>query len=143
VFPRPTFAVNLWIEYTVTKDKFAGNMQSGVASDMANVPYDNMVYSHINDVGKRWIRRFFLALCKETLGNVRSKYASMPIPNSEVRLDGETLRQEAASEKQILWDQLRESLEESGRSKQMEKMAENESHAAEILKHVPTFIYIG
>ena len=58
-----------------------------------------MVYSNINDVGKQWIRKYTLALAKELLGIVRSKYGNIPIPNSEVSLDGDTLRAEATVKK--------------------------------------------
>ena len=37
----------------------------------------------INDVGKQWIRKYGY-VSKELLGLVRSKYGTIPIPNSEV-----------------------------------------------------------
>ena len=74
-----------------------------------------MVYSNINDVGKQWIRKYTLALAKELLGIVRSKYGTIPIPNSEVSLDGDTLRAEATAEKEQLIEQLRENLEQTSR----------------------------
>ena len=67
-------------------------------SDYSNVPYDNMQYQYINDVGKQWIRKYGLALSKELLGMVRSKYGSIPVPNAETTLDGDTLRGEATTE---------------------------------------------
>jgi hypothetical protein len=94
-------------------------------------------------VGKRWIRKFTLALAKETLGRILSKYENIPTPNNEMTLDGRILRQEATADKETLWEQLRESLLETGRSKQMEKMAQNEEHSQDILKKVPNIIYIG
>ena len=42
---------------------------SDVVSDFSNVPYDNMQYQYINDVGKQWIRKYGLALCKELTWN--------------------------------------------------------------------------
>ena len=43
-----------------------------------------------------WVNNGFVSmdwnLSKELLGMVRSKYGTIPIPNSEVSLDGETLR---------------------------------------------------
>ena len=74
-----------------------------------------MKYSNINDVGKQWIRKYTLALSKELLGIVRSKYGTIPIPNSEVSLDGDTLRAEATAEKEQLIEQLRENLEQTSR----------------------------
>ena len=91
-----------------------------VVSDYSNVNYDFMVYSNINDVGKQWIRKYTLALSKELLGIVRSKYGNIPIPNAEVSLDGDTLRAEATAEKEQLIEQLRENLEQTSRKALME-----------------------
>ena len=95
IFPIPGMEDNntrLWFEYTVTQDKFAalygapGTIGAGgVASDYSNVPYTIVQYSNINDVGKRWIWKYTLALCKIVLGGIRSKYDMIPIPNSEMR----------------------------------------------------------
>jgi len=160
VIPIPTGAdvgTKLWFEYTVTKEKFASQIggpgassisgssgleTTGVASDYSNVPFDDIMYSNINDVGKRWIRKYTLALCKIVLGRILSKYESIPVPNSEVRLDGTTLRQEGQQEIDKLLEQLRETLEQTGKAKQMEKASQNETHTNEIMKFVPTAIYI-
>ena len=61
-----------------------------------------MTYSKINDLGKQWIRKYGLALSKELLGIIRSKYGSIPIPNADTTLDGDTLRSEASAEKEAL-----------------------------------------
>lgn len=145
VIPVPTWNDRIWFHYLVEKDRYGAGTtgSSNVVTDYSNAPYNNMLYSRINDVGKRWIRRYTLALVKETLGRILSKYEGLPIPNSEVRLDGATLRQEAEKEKDTLWDQLRETLEETGRRKQMEKFAEGETKSQEVLKLVPMQIYIG
>jgi hypothetical protein len=136
----------IFFQYTVKEERLANGVQVGtydVVSDYSNAPYTNMQYRFINDVGKRWIRKMTLVLAKETLGRVLSKYESIPSPDAEVRLDGATLRQEATQEKEILWDQLRETLEEAGRAKQMEKAAQNEENAQGVLKKAPNMIYIG
>ena len=142
---------NIWFEYVVTKDKFAAMIgapggppgSGGVASDYSNVPYNIMQYGTINDVGKRWIWKYSLALCKIVLGNIRAKYDTIPIPNSELRLDGLTLRQEGQSEIETLQQQLRETLEKAGKESQMEKAKNNETNAQEVLKFIPNLIYIG
>ena len=50
-------------------------------------------------MGRNWIRKFTLALAKELLGIIRSKYGSMPLPNGEVSLDGDALKGEGRQEK--------------------------------------------
>jgi hypothetical protein len=136
----------IFFQYLVKEERAAAavnTLSQDVASDYSNIPYSNIMYSNINDVGKRWIRKMTLALAKETLGRILSKYENIPSPNNEVTLDGGILRDEAAQEKDTLWEQLRESLEESGRARQMEKMAQNEEKMQDILAKVPFTIYIG
>ena len=53
---------------------------SDTITDFSNVPYEFHSFSTINDVGKRWIMKYYLSLCKEMLGAVRAKYQSIPIP---------------------------------------------------------------
>ena len=42
-------------------------------NNMNSLPFENIRYSKINSIGKQWIRRFALALCKEMLGQIRGK----------------------------------------------------------------------
>ena len=103
----------------------------------------NMEYQLINDVGKNWIRKYGLALTKELLGIIRSKYGSVPIPNAEVNLDGETLRSEASAEKEGLITQLREDLEAASRKNMMEADSEEAARLQEKLNKVPLPIFVG
>ena len=102
-----------------------------------------MEFRHINDVGKQWIKKYALALCKELLGTIRSKYSSVPIPNADVTMDGDTLRNEAATEKEILTTQLREILEQTSRKAMMEAERDESEALQEKLAKVPYPIYIG
>ena len=148
IFPNPTTNYPLWFEYVLTEDRenpmqvpYSGS--ANVVSDFSNVPYDNMEYQFINDVGKQWIRKYGLALTKELLGMVRSKYGSIPVPNAETTLDGDTLRTEAQTEKEFLVTQLRENLEASSRKVMMEADSEESTRLQEKLNKVPLPIYIG
>jgi hypothetical protein len=150
VFPIPTESGSLWIEYVKTSDRdnplktrHSGSNDDSVVSDYSNVNYDFMVYSNINDVGKQWIRKYGFALSKELLGIVRSKYGTIPIPNSEVSLDGDTLRAEATAEKEQLIEQLRENLEQTSRKALMEAQRDESDFQQETLRKVPYPIYTG
>jgi hypothetical protein len=144
LFPSPSTGDRLYFQYLVKNEKTASDIgQPGVISDYSNAPYTNITYAQINDVGKQWIRKFALALAKETLGRILSKYEGIPIPNADIRMDGSTLRQESKDEKDTLWDQLRETLEEAGRATQMKKASENEENSQKILLKAPNLIYIG
>ncbi len=148
IFPNPTTSYKLWFEYIVKADRenplqvpYSGS--ADVVSDYSNVPYNNMEYKFINDVGKQWIRKYGLALSKELLGMVRSKYGSIPVPNAETTLDGDTLRAEAQTEKEFLVTQLRENLEASSRKVMLEADSEEAMRLQEKLQKVPLPIYIG
>ena len=118
-------------------------VQSDVVADYSNVGYDFIQYSDINDVGKQWIRKYTLSLVKELLGAVREKYSTIPIPGSEVTLDGAALRAEAQTEKEALMTQLRENLEELSRKVQFENRNNEANQHQEMLRKVPLAIYIG
>ena len=148
IFPNPSTSYTLWFEYIVKSDRenplqvpYSGS--ADVVSDYSNVPYNNMEYQFINDVGKQWIRKYGLALSKELLGLIRSKYGSIPVPNAETTLDGDTLRGEAQTEKEFLVTQLRENLEASSRKLMLEADSEEATRLQEKLQKVPLPIYIG
>ena len=150
IFPTWTSTTtgSMWIEWNnvsdrdnVLRTRYSGSADT--ISDISNAPYDNMVYKQINDVGKQWIRKYGLALAKELLGIVRSKYGTIPIPNSEVSLDGDTLRAEATAEKEQLIEQLREMLDQTSNRALMEADREVADNLQEKLKKVPYPIYIG
>ena len=150
IFPIPTASGSVWVEYVKTSDRdnplrtrHSGSNDDTVVSDYSNVNYDFMTYSNINDVGKQWIRKYTLALAKELLGIIRSKYGNIPIPNAEVSLDGDTLRAEATAEKEQLIEQLREILEQTSRKALMEAQKDESDFQQETLRKVPYPIYIG
>ena len=65
-----------------------------------------MPFNKINSIGKQWIRRYALALCKEMLGYIRSKFGSIPIPGENVQLNGTALVAEGKAELASLKDEL-------------------------------------
>ena len=145
IFPIPTTNGKLWFEYFV-RDEFiqnSTNVTSDVVSDYSNIGYDFIPYTSINDVGKQWIRKYTLALAKELLGAIREKYSSVPIPGSEISLDGAALRAEAQTEKDALIEQLRENLEELSRKNQFEIRNNEANYQQEMLRKVPLTIYTG
>ena len=148
IFPDPEEDSTLYLDYVELSDRdnpllteYSGS--SDTISDFSNVPYDNMEFKHINDVGKQWIKKYALALSKELLGIIRSKYASIPIPNSDTTLDGDTLRSEATAEKEALITELREMLDQTSRKALLEADKDGAEFLQEKLTKVPYPIYIG
>lgn len=53
----------------------------------------------------RWIRLFSLAASKEIEGEIRSKFSTFTAGSGDISLNGDSLKQEAQSEKQALLDE--------------------------------------
>jgi hypothetical protein len=145
IFPKPTTEYKLWFEYQVVKDRRENStiITPNVVSDYSNVGYNFAEYQKINDVGKQWIRKYTLALAKEMLGAIREKYNTVPIPGSEVSLDGAALRAEAQTEKDALIEQLRENLNEVSKKTRMENEAAMVEQQQQVMTRVPLNIYVG
>ena len=145
IFPIPKTSGKMWFEYFVRNEfiENSTNVTTDVVSDYANVGYDFIQYKTINDVGRQWIRKYSLALAKELLGAIREKYSSVPIPGSEISLDGGALRAEAQTEKDALIEQLRENLDELSRKNQFEIRNNESNYQQEMLRKVPLAIYTG
>ena len=144
------FYERVWFEFIFEEKKadealLFGNtaVMNGVVSDASNIPYKYQKYSQINDMGRAWIFRYGSALVKEMLGYVRGKYSSVPIPNSEVTLNGAELVTQGQSEKEALITQLREFLDKLTKESMMTRQQAENDAMNEILSKVPTKIYIG
>ena len=116
---------------------------TGKVSDPSNIPYKFITYNGINSMGRNWIRKYTLALAKELLGIIRSKYASMPLPNGEVSLDGEALKSEGREEKANLDEELKEFFEAVSKKEQATTEQEVANAQQEVLNKAPLKIYIG
>lgn len=145
IFPIPTNSGSLFFEYYKEDDKAAINYDTSVhkITNIAEVPYSNPTYSHINSVGRQWVFRYTLALAKEMLGYVRGKYGTVPIPGSEASLNQADLLADARTEKTELITSLRDMLDATGRSAQLEAQAKEAQDVQETLKSVPMTIYVG
>ena len=143
LFPIPNNEYRIHFHYVLESDRSNAVISNSVVSDYSNAPYDRILYTRINHVGKRWIQKYTLALVKEMLGAVRSKFSSIPIPNSDITLDGADLRSEAANEKEILITELRENLEATSRRALLEAQKDESEYMEQTLNRVPRAIYIG
>lgn len=148
IFPKPEdddAGEKIYFHYYKRDDKtdvtqlYANNK----VSDPSNIPYKFITYSEINSMGRNWIRKYTLALAKELLGIIRSKYASLPLPNGEVSMDGEALKAEGREEKANLLEELSEFLEAVSKKEQATTEQEVANAQQEVLNKAPLKIYIG
>ena len=148
LFPLPTAnddGSKVWFEYYV-RDEISDSKPSyasGKVTDPSNAPYQFLNYQEINANGRQWIRKYTLALSKELLGIIRSKYASMPLPNGEVTLDGEALKAEGREEKMQLLEELKEFLDSVSLTEKSRAEAEEANANQEVLSKSPLGIYLG
>lgn len=146
VYPIPSDKHKLWFYYTLDDEIFNqgqnSGLQSGKITNISNLPYYHFPYSHINDIGKQWIKRYTLALSKEMLGLVRGKYSSIPVPNVEVTLNGSDLLSQAQTEKDALITELKEILDQYSRQAQLERKAAEGDTLMQYLTKVPMKIYV-
>ena len=144
IFPIPLQDGRLHFEYVLKSERsiVATETSGSVVTDISNVPYENPTYASINSVGRSWIYRYTLALVKETLGYIRGKYQTVPVPGSETTLNHAQLLADAANEKDKLLENLRDMLERVSRKSQLEKRAQETEYLQKELNNVPLTIYV-
>ena len=142
IYPEPTQEdpKKLFIRVQFSPDPMAPGIEDpGIygVSNMSNVPFGNLQFAKINSVGRQWVRQYTLALAKELLGLVRSKFSSVPIPGGDLSLNGGDLISQGREEKEALKSKLSEMLEELTYSKMLEDEAGAADSLTNILKKIP------
>lgn len=134
----------MWVEFSIPTDAWSSDNEGvdGI-NNMNTLPIGNLPFKNINAIGKQWIRRFALSLCKEILGQVRSKFGNVPIPGESVTLNGAALLSEAKAEQNALRDELKATLAEMTYAKLSEKDAGMSENTEKVLDKVPNYIFVG
>jgi hypothetical protein len=106
----------------------------------SDVPIDVVNYDELNSPSKQWVRDYFTALCKETLGRIRGKFGgALGITDAEVTMDYDSLLSESERDKEKLETRLKERLERL----QPDKMLERKANEAENLNKTLQFRPLG
>ena len=139
---------NIWVRFYVEDlDAFSANSEyrDGVegVNNMNTLPFDNIPYANINAIGKQWIRKYCLALCKEMLGQIRGKFQTIPIPGESVTLNHSELLSQAKEEQQQLKDKLMEMLKETEYKELVKYDAETADATQNVFKGSPLPIFVG
>jgi hypothetical protein len=137
-----------WFRFSLEdNDAYAtGSYDSGVngTNNVNNLPFENLPFASINSMGQQWIRRFALALSKETLGQVRGKFGnSVPIPGDNVTLNAAELLSQAAAEQAALREELNKQLDEMLYSKLAETDKAMVENSDAIVAKTPMKIFVG
>jgi len=99
----------------------------------SDVPMNAIAWADLNEPAQQWVRRYFVAGCKETLSKVRGKYSgNLKTPDSELTMEYATLATEGKDEKTKLIEEL---IGADGRLTRLrpEKIMEREALIAENL----------
>jgi len=114
----------------------------------SDVPFDKMSWQDLNNPAQVWVRRWFIAYCKETLSKVRGKFSgNLKTPDGDLTMEWQTLGTEAKDEKTKLIEEL---IGAEGRLTRLkpEKVMEREALIAENLnkslkfRAMPRQIYV-
>tara|TARA_Y100000592_G_C5464184_1_gene315745 strand:- start:800 stop:2035 length:1236 start_codon:yes stop_codon:yes gene_type:complete len=136
-----------WFRFTVDNTDIWEDSNNGGEdgiNNMNTLPFENIPFENINSIGKQWIRRFALALSKETLGQVRGKFGgNVPIPGENVSLNAGDLLSQAKEEQQALRDELKTILDETTYPKLLETDKAMVDNAKGIVEQSPLRIFVG
>ena len=150
LMPSPTIVQpkKMWIEYSVDESPLSSSIayvekQINGVNNINTLPYENVPYASINSIGKHWIRRYAFAVSKGQLGEIRSKFATVPIPGDSVTLNGTALKDESKTEKQALREELKTIMDELTYTKLALDDQIKISAVVETFKSIPMPIYSG
>ena len=147
--PQNVSPERFWFRFTVENDSGAfasGSYDAGVdgVNNMNTLPMENIAFEKINSIGQQWIRRFALALSKETLGQIRGKFGgNIPIPGDNVTLNASDLLSQASTEQQALREELNKQLDEMLYSKLAETDKTMIDNMDAIVAKTPLKIFVG
>lgn len=137
----------MWFMFTIPQDAWVEDptAKTGVdgINNMNTLPFSNLPYNNINSMGKQWIRKYALALCKEMLGQIRGKFGTIPIPGNDVTLNASELLAQAKEEQTALKEELKSQLDKLTYGQLVKNDAEMADDANRIMTHVPMGIYTG
>jgi len=104
-----------------------------------SVPYRNPIYTSINQVGRSWIFRYALALCKEIEGQIRATFQGSNFGGLVV--NGSELLTDARTEKLELMTELKEYLDQTTRRSQLERKQQEADFTRQTMNDIPLLIY--
>tara|TARA_Y100001963_G_scaffold156141_1_gene248969 strand:+ start:964 stop:2232 length:1269 start_codon:yes stop_codon:yes gene_type:complete len=151
LYPNPSYWDNtlakIWVRFYVDGNAWDedDNYETGVKgiNNMNTIPFENIPFKNINSIGKQWIRKYCLALCKEMLGQIRGKFSQVPIPGQSITLNHSELLSQAKEEQTALREKLIEMLKEMEYTALAKQDSEKAEAATTTLKGSPLPIFVG
>lgn len=146
--PRNNYTPKMWFRFIIPEDAILDGSEAGLSTldginNMNTLPFSNLPFNNINSMGKQWIRRFALAISKEILGQVRSKFGSIPIPGEAVTLNGTDLITQGREEQEKLREELKTTLAEMTYPKLVEQQGAITENTTKIQERIPLTVFVG
>lgn len=143
IFPIPDRDKRLFFEYVKISEKYnpVKDARTNIVTDIMNAPFRNPIYSKINTVGRTWIFKYTLALCREIEAHIRIQFANVNVQGVG-SLQGSELVADARTEKDQLITELKEMLNETSRKGQLERKQLEAGFTRDTLQQIPLPIYI-
>lgn len=100
-----------------------------------DVPLDNISFDELNEPSKIWVRRYFTALCKETLGRVRGTFGGkIPVPDAAMEIEYQSLLSEGKDEMVTLKTEIKEMLARLSPLETLKRLSEEAGYINSALK---------
>ena len=146
--PQEVSPEKFWFRFTIVDNNAyaTGSFDTGVdgINNMNTMPMENIAFIKINSIGQQWIRKFSLALSKETLGQVRGKFGgNVPIPGDNITLNASDLLSQAQAEQTTLREELNKQLDEMLYAKIAETDKAMTDNMDSIVGKTPLKIFVG
>jgi hypothetical protein len=134
-----THDAKVWYWYYDTNDREACLKENpDVVKLPSDVQLDGLTWDELNAPSKTWVRKYFIALCKEGLGRTRGKFSGeLKTPNSEIKLDYDSLLTEGKDERSKLIEELMQRLERLRPDKMLERKGNEAENLNKSLKYRP------
>ena len=144
IYPRPTAdsPQRLFFNFSFPGDPYKPSLPyedesiTGV-SNISNLPFGNIPYRVLNSIARQWIKQYTLALSREILGLVRSKFSSVPVPGSDLTMNGSDLVSQGREDQDKLITALKEKLDNLTYQALVESDAQQSESMKTILKNIP------
>ena len=110
--------------YDTSKGKDCLEKNNDIIKSPADVPLNDMSFHELNEPSKIWVRRYFTALAKETLGRIRGTFnGKIPVPEADMTVEYQSLLAEGKDEMVTLKQELKERLERMSPLKTLERVS--------------------
>lgn len=104
----------------------------------SDVDTESLSWTSLNKPSQNWVRKFFIAYCKEGLARIWGKFSGdLKVPDQDIKLDYTSLMTEAKDEKLKLIEELSQRLERLRPDKILERKANEAENLNKSLKFRP------